>query len=91
MGKLITNNLSEFEIEFGGPVSITENIVFLARIKNSDVDAVHNTFKIPENTERLVLQLNEGDPGTEYFGYTRYCGFDVDNDGAITLTLKKQV
>lgn len=91
MEKIITADGTEFQISYGGPVSITENVVFLVRIINSDVDSVHNTFKNPENTETLTIVLIEGDPGSQYTGYTRYCGFDVDNDGGITVILKKNL
>ena len=91
MGTLTTDNDEVFEIEFGGPVSVTENMVFLAKIINSNADRVHSVFKYPENTSRLTLKLTEADEGTEYTGYTRYAGFSIENDGSILVTLKKQL
>lgn len=89
--RIVTADGTEFEISYGGPVSITENVVFLVRIVNSDIDSVHNCFKLPEKTETLTIYLTEADEGTVYTGYTRYCGFDVDGDSGITVTLKKNL
>lgn len=91
MRALKTANGISFEIEYGGPVSLTENITFLAKILNSDMDTVHNTFKDPENTRFLTLSLYEADPGEVFTGYTRYFGFSLENDGGITVTLKKNL
>ena len=91
MRTLTTANDIVFEIEYGGAVSLTENIVFLAKILNSDMDTVHNTFKNPDNTEALTLSLYEDDPGEVFTGYTRYFGFSLENDGGITVTLKKNL
>lgn len=91
MRKLVTATGIEFEIEYGGPVSFTENIVFLTKILNSDIDTVHGTFKNPENTRELTLKLYEEDPGEVFTGYTRYFGFSLENDGGITVTLKKNM
>ena len=88
---LKTANGMVFEIEYGGAVSFTENIVFLAKIVNSDIDTVHNTFKNPENTKSLLRCFNEDDPGEMFTGYTRYFGFSLENDGGITVTLKKNL
>lgn len=88
---LRTSNNVTFEIEYGGPVSFTENIVFLTKILNSDIDTVHGTFKNPENTRELTLKLYEEDPGEVFTGYTRYFGFSLENDGGITVTLKKNL
>lgn len=94
MPKIILNNGAEFDMAFGGPVSVTENIVFLASIINSDVDTVHNAFKEPENTSVLTTYLiddpDEEDPQV-YTGYIRYCGFSVEADGSILVTLKKNL
>lgn len=94
MSYLKTVTGKSFDIEWAAPVDATENIMFLAKILNSDIDAVHNTFKDPEETAVLLKTVEDG--GNEalvdtYTGYTRYCGFSLDNDGAILLTLKKQV
>lgn len=91
MSTLSTKNGDSFEIEFGGPVSITEGIVFLAKIINSDVDTVHNAFKDPNNTSNMVLYLGEDQLGEEMNGYVRYTGFSVENDGSIIVTLKKDL
>lgn len=91
MRTITTNNGTIFEIEYAGPVSITENIVFLAKIINSDVDSVHNAFRNADNASHLILRLSDEDEGEEFFGYARYCGFSVDNDGGITVTLKRNV
>lgn len=91
MKKIVLNNSQEFEIDFGAPVSVTENIVFLVKIVNSTIDEVHDAFKKRENTESLTVYLNDAAPGNTYTGYVRYCGFDVDNNGSITVTLKKEV
>lgn len=94
MPKIILNNGSEFNMAFGGPVSITENMVFLVNIIDSDVDSVHNAFKDPENTSVLTMYLGD-DPTVEepeiYHGYTRYAGFSVGIDGSILVTLKKNL
>lgn len=89
--QLLTTTNKSFDVEWASPVSVTENIVFLAKIINSDVDSVHNTFKDPNETGTLRLEFNPRDPVEEFTGYTRYAGFDVANDGSITVTLKKQL
>lgn len=91
MAKIITKNGDMFSIEYGGPVSITEGIVFLAKIVDSNVDTVHNTFKDPQNTSLMTLYLSEDQPGEELIGYVKYTGFSVENDGGITVTLKKDL
>lgn len=94
MSKIVLNNDTEFQMAFGGPVSITENVVFLVNVIESDVDSVHNAFKNPENTSTLKIYFIDDDPNAipeVYTGYTRYCGFSVDNEGAILVELKKNL
>ena len=89
--KIITKNGNEFKIEYGGPVSITEGVVFLAKIIDSSMDVVHDTFKNPDNTSVMTLYLNEDQPGEELKGYVKYTGFSIENDSGITVTLKKNL
>lgn len=89
--KLILANASEFDIIFGGPVEATENLVFFVKIVNSDMDTIHETFKNPENTETLTISYGEESEPEVYTGYTNYCGFRVDFDSGITVTLKKNL
>ena len=89
--KIITKNGNEFKIEYGGPVSITEGVVFLAKILDSSMDVVHDTFKNPDNTSVMTLYLNEDQSGEELKGYVKYTGFSIENDGGITVTLKKDL
>lgn len=94
MSYLKTTSGKSFIVEWAAPVDITENIVFLAKVVDSDVDAVHSTFKNPEETAELIKTVEDGDNEAlvdTYTGYTRYCGFSVENDGSILVTLKKQV
>lgn len=98
MKKLITTSGIAFEIDWAAPVGITENIVFLAKIHGSDIDTIHNTFKLPSETETLrkVIDDDTDDLETEteietYTGYTRYFGFSVETDGDVIVTLKKDL
>lgn len=94
MQKLITSSGIRFDIEWAAPASVTENIVFLAKVINSDIDTVHNTFKNPSETETLSTVVMDGEsemPLATYVGYTRYFGFTIDNDGAILVQLKKNI
>ena len=92
--KLITTSGTFFNINWASPVSVTENIVFLASIIETDPDPVHNTFKNPNETSTLTVTIEEYENETvvaSYEGYTRYCGFSIENDGTILVTLKKNV
>lgn len=98
MKKLITNSGIAFEIDWAAPVSITENIVFLAKIHGSDIDTIHNTFKLPSETEILKKVIDDDADGIKteteietYTGYTRYFGFSVETDGDVIVTLKKDL
>ncbi len=98
MKKLITNSGITFEIDWAAPVSITENIVFLAKIHGSDIDTIHNTFKLPSEMQTLRKVVDDDTDGivteTEietYTGYTRYFGFSVESDGDVIVTLKKDL
>lgn len=94
MRTLILNNGKCFEIDFAAPASITENILFIAKVLNSTPDEVHNAFKKPSNTSVLTLSSDEESPdyvGATYTGYTNYVGFTVEFDGSILVRLKKNV
>lgn len=94
MSYLKTTSGTTFTVEWAAPVDITENVVFLAKIVDSDIDTIHNTFKDPEETATLIKTVEDGDNEAlvdTYTGYTRYCGFSVENDGSILVTLKKQL
>lgn len=97
------NNGQQFNVDFAGPVAITENVVFLAKILDSTVDEVHNAFKKATNISviklGLVEKIDEGEGDAEfketelavYTGYVVYCGFNVEPDGSILVRLKKNV
>lgn len=92
--KKLKTKTKTFEIEWAAPVPVTENITFLAKLKPEDLDIIHNTFKDPEETETLVKTLEDDENETvfdTYVGYTRYCGFSVEIDGDIIVTLKKNL
>ena len=93
MEKLHTKTQT-FEVEWAAPASFTGNVSFLAKILNSDMETVHNTFKQPEETELLVKEFIEDELVTEvgrYEGYTKYMGFNIDYDNGIIVTLNKNL
>lgn len=98
--EILKTKTKEFEVEWAAPASITDNIMFLAKIRNSSMDDVHNTFKNSEETEALTKifrSVSVPDDKIEelvvdtYVGYTRYFGFSIDNNGDILVTLKKNL
>lgn len=95
MLKLHTKSMV-FDVDWAAPASITGFMSFLAKIHGSDVDTVHNTFKLPEETDLMIktIQDSESESGEmevgRYSGYTVYMGFYVDYDGDIVVTLNKK-
>ena len=91
---LMLNDGKSFEIAFAAPASITENVLFIAKVLNSTPDEVHNAFKKSSATSVMTVSYTEEDQdyvGATYTGYTNYVGFMVDSDGSILVRLKKNV
>ena len=94
MHTLTLNDGKRFEIAFAAPVSITENVVFLAKVLNSTPDEIHNAFKNHKATSTITISYTQDDPEevtAVYTGYVVYAGFTVDSDGSILVRLKKNV
>lgn len=83
MKTIHTKTGKTFDVLWCAPSTI-DNVLRFA-VANSDIDTVHNTFKLPSETESLVLN-NDGKE-TTFTGYTDYRGFDKKIDGEIVVAI----
>lgn len=73
----------EFDILWDGVSTIDGALRFA--VVNADLDTIHNTFKLPEETETLT-RIEDGIESV-YTGYTAYRGFDRKVDGEVVVAL----
>lgn len=83
MKTLQTATGKEFDILWDGVSTIDGALRFA--VVNADLDEIHNTFKLAEETETLT-RIEDGIESV-YTGYTAYRGFDKKVDGEIVVAI----
>lgn len=92
--KIQTATGKEFTVYWAKPIASMDDMIFMARIRDADPEVVHEIFKDPQETSSLTVLIEKKSQseviGT-YAGYTKYLGFNIESDGGVIVTLKKQL